>query len=116
LDRGHTRYQQSGVETTTQLVVGRIGSRRFALPIACVERVLAMAAVTRIVDVPPTVAGLLDLHGDTLAVEASTFQALQTDAAATGAPFITHVDGQLVPVLSPTAFNPGRIVQAALGR
>src|SRR5882724_2470846 len=54
--------------TPRLLVVGRIGSQRYAWPAAAVERVLPMAAVTRVADLPPSVAGLLDVHGDTLAV------------------------------------------------
>jgi chemotaxis signal transduction protein len=54
--------------TTLLLVVGRIGARRYAWPATAVLRVLPMAAVTRVADLPPAVVGLLDLHGETLPV------------------------------------------------
>lgn len=116
-----------------------------------------MAAVTRVADLPPSVAGLLDLHGDTLAVvdprprlglpaqavrpehhllllnatgrfllwvdcietivtvDASAMEEVQADDGPASAPFITRIAGQLVPVLSPVVFDPGRVVQAAPG-
>jgi chemotaxis signal transduction protein len=116
-----------------------------------------MAAVTRVADLPSGVAGLIDLHGDTLAVvdprprlglpaqaarpeqhlllltatgrflmwvdcietivavNSSAFEEVQSDGGAASAPFITRVDGQLVPVLSPAVFDPGHVIQAARG-
>jgi chemotaxis signal transduction protein len=69
VDRHNGSSRASRVEPTTRLlVVGRIGEQRYAWPAASVERVLAMAAVTRVADLPPGVAGLIDVHGDTLAV------------------------------------------------
>jgi chemotaxis-related protein WspB len=148
------------VEPTTRLlVVGRIGSQRYAWPAASVERVLPMAAVTRVADLPPAVAGLIDLHGETLAVvdprprlglpaqvahpdqhllllrdaaagrfllwvdcietivavDASTIEEVRADGGPVSAPFITRIDGQLVPVLSPAVFDPKHVVQAARG-
>ncbi|HLZ28783.1 MAG TPA: chemotaxis protein CheW [Chloroflexota bacterium] len=145
--------------TTRLLVVGRIGSERYAWPATHVERVLPMAAVTRVADLPAGVAGLLDVHGDTLAVvdprprlglpaqaarpehhllllsatgryllwvdcietivavDAATLEEVvsDTDDGPVSAPFITRIDGQLVPVLSPATFDPGHVVQAATG-
>jgi len=113
-----------------------------------------MAAVTRMADLPDAVTGLLDLHGDTLAVvdprprlglprerahpeqhllvlrptgsarfvlwvecietivavDASTLEEVHGDDAS--APFVTRIEGQLVPVLSPAAFDPGQVVRA----
>jgi chemotaxis signal transduction protein len=116
-----------------------------------------MAAVTRVADLPPSVAGLLDLHGDTLAVvdprqrlglpaqaarpeqhllllnatgrflmwvdcietivavATSTFEEVQVEDGTPSAAFITRVDGQLVPVLSPAVFDPGHVVQPGRG-
>jgi chemotaxis signal transduction protein len=53
---------------TSLLVVGRIGGRPYAWPASSVERVLPMAAVTRVFGLPASIAGLLDLHGNTLPV------------------------------------------------
>jgi len=118
-----------------------------------------MAAVTHVADLPSAVVGLVDLHGDTLAVvdprprlglpaqaprpeqhlllltavgrfllwvdcietivdvDASTIEeVVQADGGPASAPFITRIDGQLVPVLSPAVFDPGHVVQAASGR
>ena len=141
--------------TTRLLVVGRIGAQRYAWPASSVERVLPMAAVTHVADLPPGVAGLIDLHGDTLpvvdprprlglpaqaahpdqhllllkatvrflvwvdcietivSVDASTLEEVQAEDGAASAPFITRLDGQLVPVLSPAVFDPGQVVQSA---
>jgi len=69
VDRQSGSSRTSRAEPATRLlVVGRIGAQRFAWPAAAVERVLPMAAVTRVADLPAAVAGLIDLHGDTLAV------------------------------------------------
>ncbi len=112
-----------------------------------------MAAVTRIADLPSGVAGLIDVHGDTLpvvdprprlglpsqaarpeqhllllhatgrfllwvdcietivSVDSTAFEQVLADRAEVSAPFITRVDGQLVSVLSPAVFDPGRILQ-----
>ena len=117
-----------------------------------------MAAVTHVADLPASVAGLLDVHGDTLAVvdprprlglpaqaarpehhllllsatqryllwvdcietivtvNASALEEVQADDGPVSAPFITRIDGQLVPVLAPAVFDPGQVVQAASGR
>ncbi len=114
-----------------------------------------MAAVTHVADLPPDVAGLIDVHGDTLAVvdprgrlglppqaphpeqhlllvhtparfllwvdgieaivtvSSTMLEEVQADAEKASALFIIRVDGQLVPVLSAAAFDPGPIVRAA---
>lgn len=65
----HSGHWTSSVEATASLlVVGRIGTRRFAWPVSSVERVLPMAAVTQVADLPSWIVGLVDLHGETLAV------------------------------------------------
>jgi chemotaxis signal transduction protein len=116
-----------------------------------------MAAVTRVADLPLAVAGLLDVHGDTLAVvdprprlglpaqaahpaqhllllnasrrfllwvdcietivtvDASAIEDDLPDDGPASTPSITRIDGQLVQVLSPGVFDPGQVVQAALG-
>jgi chemotaxis signal transduction protein len=139
---------------TVLLVVGRIGPQRYAWPADSVERVLPMAAVTHVADLPPSVAGLLDLHGETLAVvdprprlglplrdpspaqhllllvasgryllwvdsidtlvsvDAAALEEMYTDADAPArSPFITRIAGELVSVLSTTAFDPGPVIQ-----
>jgi chemotaxis signal transduction protein len=56
-------------ELSPQLVlVGRVGGLRFAWLIGSVERVLPRAEITRVSSPPPGFAGLLDVHGDLLAV------------------------------------------------
>jgi chemotaxis signal transduction protein len=145
-----TRSVSPVAAPTRLLVVGRIGGQRFAWPAACVERVLPMAALTTVVDLPPDVAGLLDLQGETLAVVdprprlGLPIQAARPEqhllvislpgrryllwvdsiedvvavdspgpetAPSDGAPVIARYDGQLVQVLSPSTFDPGRVVQ-----
>lgn len=151
---GHSADRASLHETSMSLlVVGRIGAQRFAWPAAAVERVLPMAAVTHVADLPPAVAGLLDVHGETLpvvdprprlglpaqaprpeqhllllaapgryllwvdsveAIVSVDTAALEEIHAAEGpgtAPFITRIDGQLVPVLSAVIFHPGQVFQ-----
>lgn len=44
-------------------LVFRLADQHFAIELSCVERVLAAAAVTPLPGAPPTVLGLLDLHG-----------------------------------------------------
>jgi chemotaxis signal transduction protein len=135
--------------TTSLLVVGRIGAQRFAWPAGSVLRVLPMAAVTRVADLPPAIPGLLDLHGETLpvvdprprlglraqaprpeqhllllaspgryllwvdsieaVVSVDSSSLAQVDSADVR---ITRIDGQLVSVLSPTAFDPGQVVRS----
>jgi chemotaxis signal transduction protein len=116
-----------------------------------------MAAMTSVADLPPAVAGLIDVHGDILAVvdprmrlglpaqavspeqhllllnagerfllwvdaietivavDASAIEEVRADSEMPSAPFITRIDGQLVPVLSPAVFDPGQMVHAARG-
>jgi chemotaxis-related protein WspB len=152
---GYSGHPASLIESTTSLlVVGRIGGQRYAWPASSVERVLPMAAVIRVADLQPAVAGLLDLHGETLpvvdprprlglpaqaprpeqhllllaspgrfllwvdsidtivAVENTALEATHADGRPTSAPFITRIDGQLVPVLSAAVFDPGQVVQS----
>jgi chemotaxis signal transduction protein len=58
----------SAEPATRLLLVGRIGAQRYAWPAASVVRVLPMAAVSRVADLPVGVAGLIDVHGEVLAV------------------------------------------------
>jgi chemotaxis signal transduction protein len=113
-----------------------------------------MAAITCVSDLPPAVAGLIDVHGDILAVvdprprlglsaqaahpdqhllllkatarfllwvdcietivavDSSAIEEVRADDESPCAPFITRIDGQLVPVLSPAVFDPGQLVNA----
>jgi chemotaxis-related protein WspB len=156
VDRHNGSSRAARSEPTTRLlVVGRVGEQRYAWPAAAVERVLAMAAVTRVADLPSGVAGLIDVHGETLpvvdprprlglppqaahpaqqllllhaatrfllwvdaiesivAVNSTALEAVRTDRDAASAPFIARVDGQLVSVLSPAAFDPGQVMSRA---
>jgi chemotaxis signal transduction protein len=151
---GAARSETQVEPTTSLLVVGRIATRRYAWPAAAVIRVLPMAAVTRVADLPPTVAGLLDLHGETLpvvdprprlglsaqaprpeqhllllaspgryllwvdsieaivSVDSSSLEEVQSEDVPASAPYITRIDGQLVPILSPAVFDPGQLVRS----
>lgn len=53
---------------TTQLVVFRLDERRFALPLAAVERVVRAAEVTPLPAAPASVLGVIDVHGEMLPV------------------------------------------------
>ena len=50
------------------LLIGRLGQQRVALPVFAVERVLPMVALTKLPELPGTVAGVLNLHGTILPV------------------------------------------------
>jgi chemotaxis signal transduction protein len=63
------RAAAGGSNTNTQLLlIVRVGSQRYALPAAAVERILPMAALTPLPGAPRDVAGLLNLHGEILPV------------------------------------------------
>lgn len=63
------RAAAGGSNTNTQLLlIVRVGSQRFALPAAAVERILPMAALTPLPGAPRNVAGLLNLHGGVVPV------------------------------------------------
>jgi purine-binding chemotaxis protein CheW len=51
-----------------QLVVFRLGERRYALPLAVVERVVRAVDVTPLPKAPPIVLGAIDVHGRVLPV------------------------------------------------
>jgi chemotaxis signal transduction protein len=53
---------------TMLVLAGRVGNLGFALPVAAVERVLAMAAITPVPEMPRHVVGVLNLHGASLLV------------------------------------------------
>src|ERR1700676_2802779 len=51
-----------------QLVVFRLDERRYALPLAVVERVVRAVDVTPLPKAPPMVLGVIDVHGRVLPV------------------------------------------------
>jgi purine-binding chemotaxis protein CheW len=51
-----------------ELVIFAAGGRRWALPLAAVERVVAMVAIEPLPGAPPGVRGAVDVHGDVLPV------------------------------------------------
>src|SRR5580704_1960646 len=51
-----------------QLVVFRLDERRYALPLAVVERVVRAVDVTPVPKAPPIVLGAIDVHGRVLPV------------------------------------------------
>lgn len=53
---------------TTQLIVFRLDERRYALPLAAVERVVRAAEVTPLPGAPAIVLGAIDIHGQVLPV------------------------------------------------
>lgn len=51
-----------------QLLIGRIGEQRYALPLRAVERILPMAALTPTPGAPPQIVGVLQVHSAILPV------------------------------------------------
>lgn len=54
--------------TTQPFVTFRVGSQTFALPLAAVQQVIRLPALTLIAGAPPFVVGLLDLYGHVIPV------------------------------------------------
>jgi chemotaxis signal transduction protein len=50
------------------VLAGRVGNLSIAVPIAALERVLPMAMLTPLPEMPPTIVGMLNLHGAGLLV------------------------------------------------
>jgi chemotaxis signal transduction protein len=50
------------------VLAGRVGKLGIALPVAAVERVLPMAMITPVPEMPPHVVGVLNMHGVSLLV------------------------------------------------
>ena len=64
LDPPVTTDQPSG----DAVLLARLGSRRYGLPLAAVERVLPMASVVPLPDSGPSMLGVLNVHGAVLPV------------------------------------------------
>jgi purine-binding chemotaxis protein CheW len=60
--------EASRVSDTTQLVVFRLDERRYALPLAAVERVVRSVTVTPLPGAPAIVLGGINVHGRVLPV------------------------------------------------
>jgi chemotaxis signal transduction protein len=130
-------------------LVGRLGSRLVAVPALNVERVIRMAAITRLPNLAPGIAGVLNLHGEILPVvdprgnfnvptpsphpdqhlvvltahtryvlwvdhvervvtaAADDMLAVDVPAGETCSPFLLHLNGEVIPGLSPDALDPG---------
>jgi chemotaxis signal transduction protein len=50
------------------VLAGRVGNLGIAVPVAAVERVLPMATLTPVPEMPPAIVGVLNLHGVSLLV------------------------------------------------
>jgi chemotaxis signal transduction protein len=68
------------------LLLRAVGSGRYLLWVDCIETIVT--------------------------VDAWTIEEVRAEDEPASAPFITRIDGQLVPVLSPAIFDPGPIVHA----
>jgi chemotaxis signal transduction protein len=79
------------------VLIGRIGPQRFGVPIASVERILPMAALTPLPEAAPLVAGILNYHGAVLPV-VDPRPRLNTP------PVRPHADQHLVIVLAQTRY------------
>jgi chemotaxis-related protein WspB len=51
-----------------KVLVFHIGADRYALPLACIRRVLPLMALKAVPGAPDVVAGLMNLHGDAIPV------------------------------------------------
>jgi purine-binding chemotaxis protein CheW len=58
----------AGTGAARPFLVGRLGSHAVAVPAATVERVVRMAAITRLPNLAQRVVGVLNLHGEILPV------------------------------------------------
>jgi purine-binding chemotaxis protein CheW len=79
----------AGARAPAELVLFRSGERRWALPLASVERVTAMVAIAPLPGAPAGVRGAVDVHGDVLPV-------LDLGVRLGGAPHRLGSEGQLV--------------------
>jgi chemotaxis signal transduction protein len=50
------------------LLAGRVGNLGIAVPVTAIERVLPMATLTPVPEMPSCIVGVLNLHGDSLLV------------------------------------------------
>ena len=101
------RAAAGGSITNTQLLlIVRVGSQRYALPAAAVERILPMAALTPLPGTPRDVAGLLNLHGDVLPVvdPRPHLAGIAAGNAARGAPAAPDPSQHLVVVVAQTRY------------
>jgi purine-binding chemotaxis protein CheW len=134
-------------------LIGRLGDRPIAVPLAAVDRVLRMAALTPLSELARGIAGVLNLHGEILPVvdprgvlglpaappepdqhlvvlsartryilwldraervvdaPAQDTVGIDTGAARAYVPHVLRLEGEVVPVLSPEALDPGPIVR-----